>query len=267
MLLAVAVTAFTFTSCNDDNDGDKKFSELQGSYELATVDKDNGGSTVNKLSLTITPTWVDAEKLPTVDISAMMGYPAGSMVIGLKDMTDMVEPLLANFVKKALVGLNLNQDGTLGATYHEFISQGNLGADFMAPKFAEAVSVFPGENDPLPADALQYYTKDHKIYFGVSKAFLNTIDESLCAMIDGMLAEDKTLPIVSTHKLFALPLRYTEADGVLKVYLDRATLVPFASLLPLLGDLDLGIDVGDIVTKLIANTSELEIAIYLKRTL
>ena len=162
---------------------------------------------------------------------------------------------------------NLNQDGTLGATYHEFISQGNLGADFMAPKFAEAVSVFPGENDPLPADALQYYTKDHKIYFGVSKAFLNTIDESLCAMIDGMLAEDKTLPIVSTDKLFALPLRYTEADGVLKVYLDRATLVPFASLLPLLGDLDLGIDVGDIVTKLIANTSELEIAIYLKRTL
>lgn len=273
--LVLAAVVCVFPACNDDDDnnGDKRFSELQGSYELTTVEKDNGGGTINNLSLTITPTWVDADKLPTVDISAIMGYSAGTMVVGLADMMNMMEPLLANIVMKGLVELDLNDDGTLGARYHEFQSQGSIAADFMAPKFAEAVSVFPGESDPLPADALQYYTKGGKIYFGVSKDFISGLDESLGSIIDEMLSEYKTLPVVSTDKLYALPLQYTNKDGVLKVYLDRATLAPFAPLIPVLlqlvGDgVDLGgIDINDIVTKLIASTSELEIAIYLKPTI
>lgn len=272
MLLAVALTACTFIACDDNNDDDNKPKPgpLAGSYELATVDKDNGGVTINKVSLTIIPTWTtDVDQLPTVDVSAIMGYPAGTVMVGLKDMVDMIEPLIANFVQKGLVELDLNKDGTLGARYHEFQSQGNIALDFMQPRFADAISTFPGENDPLPADALQYYTEGGKLYFAVSKAFLGTLDETIVGIIEVLLEESKTLPIVSTEKLFALPLQYTEENGILKVYLDRATLAPFAPLLGMLGSLGLdlgGIDVEDIVTKLIGNTSQLEIAIYLKHT-
>ena len=38
MLLTVAATAFTFTACNDDNDGPEPFkSELIGSYKPTPV--------------------------------------------------------------------------------------------------------------------------------------------------------------------------------------------------------------------------------------
>lgn len=273
MLLVAVATTCAFTACDNDDDNGKKYDPLAGSYVLTTVEKDNGGTEPNQQSLTITPTWsVDEKNLPNIDASVMMGYPAGSVLIPLDDLIDMMNPLLSRIVSGGLVRLDLNRDGTLGAQYHEFISQGDIAKDMMFPKFAEAVSTFPAEGDPLPADALQYYSKDGKLFFGVSKAFLNALDDSLCAMIDGMLTQNPTLPVVSTETLFALPLKYTLTGTTLKVYLDRATLAPIAALLPallqLVGNVDLGgFDVEALVKGLIESTSELEIAIYLKPAL
>lgn len=278
LLLTASLTAFTFAACSDDDGGTTNINELAGSYVLATVGKDNGGGTVNQQSLTIDPVWTVTDwsegnpNRPMFDASAMMGYPAGSVSMTMKDLIDMMNPLLSNFVKGALVSLDLKEDGSFSAEYHDFISQGSLAADFMEPEFATAVSKFPnGVNDVLPAGALSYFTDSHAklVYFAVSKAFIEGIDPSLIEMIDGMLAENKGLPIVSNAKVYALPLKYEITTEHVKIYLDRATLAPFAPLLPVLlgmaGDALGDLDVADLVKKLIDNTSSLEICLYLKQ--
>lgn len=280
LLLVASLAAVTFVSCSDDDGGSSDINELKGSYALTTVPKDNGAGAMNNLCLTIDPTWTVTDwsdknsDRPMFDASPIMGYPAGSMVMTIKDLVVFVEPMLANFVKKALVSLDLKEDGSFSATYHDFISQGNMAQDFMQPQFATETSTFPnGVSDVLPADALSYFTDSRSklVYFAVSKGFIRSMDETLIEMIDGMLAKNKNLPILSNEQVYALPLKYEITTEHVKVYLDRATLKPFAPLLPLLlgmagGNEALGgLDVADLVDKLLDNTSALEICLYLKR--
>ena len=93
----------------------------------------------------------------------------------------------------------------------------------------------------------------------------------MSVIIEELLAQYKGLNIVSTEEYYALPLKYTLENGVVKIYVDRAMILPYKKLLTeLLGAfLDPstlgGIDVADMITKLIDGTSELEIAFRLKK--
>ena len=66
-------------------------------------------------------------------------------------------------------------------------------------------------------------------------------------------------------------MKYSVKDGVTKLYVDRAMILSFRGVLDmvfsLLGDdaAFMGVKLGDIVNKVLDNTTELEIALPLKR--
>lgn len=79
------------------------------------------------------------------------------------------------------------------------------------------------------------------------------------------------IDIVSTDAYYGIPLKYSVEDGVTKLYVDRAMILSFRGVLDmvfsLLGDdaAFMGVKLGDIVNKVLDNTTELEIALPLKR--
>lgn len=282
LVTAIIGSSLLAVSCDDGDGKGVKPAEVTGSYALSITEKDNGAGTVNELCLTITPVWTvdwsavdgydDVQKAPyMVDISPMMGYPAGSVRVSVKELVDMVEPMLSNFVKGALVGLDLLEDGSFGASFHEFLSSGHIAQDFMSPKFAAAVSKFPSNDDPLPGDLLSWFSdeKAKKIYLSVDKTALESVMEGLVETIDLLLNAYPNLPVASSPNTYALGLNYTLSGNVLKISLDRATIAPFVPVITMLlasQEVDLGgLDVEEMLTKLLATTSELEIALYLKR--
>lgn len=277
LLLTAALTAFTFAACDDGDGENTNINEMAGSYELTTVEKDNGAGTMNPQCLTIDPTYTE-EDITALNNNVKVSVPAmgalfGSDQVGLADLVGTLDTLLPLFVEGALVSLDLKEDGSFSAKYHNFVSSGDLLTDFISPNFDTAVSTFPGGTDDLiPADMLSYYTDANAklIYFCISKSSLDALDPSLTEMIDNMLDENPGLPIVSNQTVYALPLRYAITTDYVKVYLDRATLAPIAPLVPVLlavAEVDLSsfVDLEDLLDKLFDNTSALDICIYLKR--
>ena len=283
-ILAAAFAALvSFASCDDGEDKGPKFkSELIGSYVPAYIEVPTAtGDDFNKMYFTLTPTWADPNNIPTVDGSFMLGLPAGSLPMGMNDVLPFVDGIASHFVKEGLVGIDLKNDGSFGAQYRTPIFSDNILGDLISSqgvKFDPAIHAFPGtETDEiLPAGALSYYTENGKLFFAVSRAFLKTAGADLgvgdlSVIVEELLAQYKGLNIVSTEEYYALPLKYTLENGVVKIYVDRAMIQPYKKLLTeLLGAfLDPstlgGIDVADMITKLIDGTSELEIAFRLKK--
>lgn len=270
MLLAVAAMASTFTACDDGDDGGKKKfeSELIGSYQPTPVTM-TIPDVVEKPSpfyFLLLPTWSDPENIPKLG-----GYMPANTICGL------IQAIASNIVKGGLVQVDLKDDGSFGAQYHGLIIGDDVISSIMEPKFTPEISSFPSAEtaELLPEGALGYYTKDSHFYFTISKAFLKQVGETsemgdLTSIIDGLLAAYK-LDIVSTDEYYAIPLKYSVKDGVTKLYVDRAMIMPFLPLLEelfkLLGDEAsvMGISLGDIVTTVLNNTTELEIALPLKR--
>lgn len=283
-ILAAAFAALvSFVSCdNDDEKGPKFKSELIGSYVPTYIEQPTETGGVNKYYFTLTPTWADPDNIPTVDGSFMMGLPAGYLMLGMDQILPFMEGIASHFVSNGLVGIDLKNDGSFGAKYRTPVFSDNILGDLISSdgvKFDATVHTFPGaETDEiLPAGALSYYTENGKLFFAVGREFLKTAGTNLgvgdlSVIIDELLSQYKGLNIVSTDEYYALPLKYKLENGVVKIYVDRAMILPYKPLLTgLLGAFldpsDLGgIDVADMITKLIDGTSELEIAIRLQKT-
>ena len=223
------------------------------------------------------PTWTDPDNIPGIDLSESMGMPAGSWIMPMNTICGLIQAMASNIVKGGLVQVDLKDDGSFGARYHGLIIGDDVISSIMDPKFTPEISSFPSAEtaELLPEGALGYYTKDSHFYFTISKAFLKQVGETsemgdLTSIIDGLLAAYK-LDIVSTDEYYAIPLKYSVKDGVTKLYVDRAMIMPFLPLLEelfkLLGDEAsfMGISLGDIVTTVLNNTTELEIALPLQR--
>lgn len=284
LFLAACAVIVSFSSCDDkEGDGGSKFkSELIGSYEPTYIEVPTAsGDGTNKLYFTLTPTWADPNNIPMVDASFMMNMPAGSFELPMSDVLPFITGIAGHFVQNGLVGIDLKKDGSFGAKYRTPIFSDNILGDLIGSngvQFDPTVHTFPGADTDaiLPAGALSYYTDNGKLFFAVSKEFLNAAGTDLglgdlSVIIEALLAEYPGLNIVSTETFYALPLKYTLENGVVKIYVDRAMILPYKPLLTeLLGAfLDPstlgGIDVGDMFTKLIDGTSELEIAFRLKK--
>ncbi len=287
MLLAVAATAFTFTACNDDdNDGPKPFeSELIGSYKSAPVTMTIPGVIEEPadFNFILLPTWSDPENIPGIDLSASMELPAGTFVMPMNTICGLLQAMVSNIVKGGLVQIDLKNDGSFGAQYYDLIikTDGETGepdiiSSLMAPTFGTVVKTFPNADtaELLPEGALGYYTKDSRFYFTLSKDFLKGVGTSagldVLSVIDEMIKTYK-LDIVSTDAYYGVPLKYSVKDGVTKLYVDRGMILSFRGVLEmvfsLLGDdaAFMGIKLEDIVNKVLDNTTELEIALPLKR--
>lgn len=143
----------------------------------------------------------------------------------------------------------------------------------MDPTFGTELKTFPGAAtaELLPEGALGYYTKNSRFYFTISKDFLKGVSAELdvLSIVDEMIKTYK-LDIVSTDAYYGIPLKYSVKDGVTKLYVDRAMILSFRGVLDmvfsLLGDdaAFMGVKLGDIVNKVLDNTTELEIALPLK---
>ena len=82
--------------------------------------------------------------------------------------------------------------------------------------------------------------------------------------IDKMLGAYKGLSVVSTDSHYAIPFKYTFEGGVLRLYVDRAMMLPYVKLFKdVLGGL--GLDPAVILDDLFNATTELQIAVYLKK--
>lgn len=285
LLLAVCATAFSFTACNDDNDGDgggKFKSELTGSYVPAFTTMTIPGvvEEPSDFYFVFLPTWSDPENIPAIDLSAAMELPAGTFMMPMNTICGMLQSIVSQIVKGGLVSIDLTNKGAFGASYYDMIiDENDILTSIMAPAFGTELKHFPSTETGaiLPEGALGYYTQGGKFYFTVSKAFLKQTGEQmetpmdLIEIIDGMLEQYKGLNIVSTDDYYAVPLKYTKENGVVKLYVDRAMMLPYKPLLvDLLGSLAdpdtmMGLDPADIVAKLFDNTSELEIALHLKK--
>lgn len=283
MLLAVAATAFTFTACddNDDNgDGKKPFeSELIGSYKPTPINMTIPDVIEDPTDFyfLLLPTWTDPKNIPGIDLSESMEMPAGTWIMPMNTICGFIHVAASNIVKGGLVQMDLKDDGSFGAQYHGLIIGDDIVSSIMEPKFVEEISSFPNADtaEVLPEGALGYYTKNSNFYFTISKEFLTQVGasaglEGLTALIDEMIKTYK-LDIVSTDAYYGIPLKYTVKDGVTKLYVDRAMILPFRELLDvvfkMLGDeaAFMGIKLGDIVNLVLDNTTELEIALPLER--
>lgn len=277
MLLAVCVSAFVFTACNDDSDGDggSKFkSELIGSYKPAFITVDNEDMKGN-VYLEINPTWSDPQNIPTIDMTAIIGFP-----MPMNTVVAMLQGIVSQIVQGGLVSIDLTDKGAFGASYYDLIiKEDNILASIMEPKFETELKSFPSAETGaiLPEGALGYYTQGGKFYFTISKTFLKQTGEQmetpmdLVEIIDQLLGQYQGLGIVSTDDYYAVPLKYTKENGIVKLYVDRAMMLPYKPLLiDLLGslvdpDTMMGLDPADIVAKLFDNTSELVIALRLEK--
>lgn len=280
MLLAAVAATGAFTSCDDNEGGDdKKFSELQGSYVPAPVTL-----TIPDVVLEPTPfyflmlpTWADPENIPEIDLSESMGMPAGSWLMPMNTICGVLQGTVSGIVQGGLVQIDLTDKGSFGAKYHGLIIGDDIVSSLMEPKFTPEVSTFPSPEtaELLPDGALGYYTDKSHFYFTISKAFLKQTGEGaqlgdLTGIIEGLI-ETMKLDIVSTETYFGIPLKYSVQDGVTKLYVDRAMILPFRPLLDevfkLLGDQAafMGIQLSDIVNMTLDNTTEIEIALPLKR--
>ena len=281
MLLAVVAMASAFTACDDGDDGGKKKfeSELIGSYQPTpvTLTIPDVVEEPSPFYFLLLPTWTDPDNIPGIDLSESMGMPAGSWIMPMNTICGLIQAMASNIVKGGLVQVDLKDDGSFGARYHGLIIGDDVISSIMDPKFTPEISSFPSAEtaELLPEGALGYYTKDSHFYFTISKAFLKQVGETsemgdLTSIIDGLLAAYK-LDIVSTDEYYAIPLKYSVKDGVTKLYVDRAMIMPFLPLLEelfkLLGDEAsfMGISLGDIVTTVLNNTTELEFALPLQR--
>lgn len=280
MLLAAVAATGAFTSCDDnEGGGDKKFSELQGSYAPAPVTL-----TIPDVVLEPTPfyflmlpTWADPNNIPAIDLSASMGMEPGSWMMPMNTICGVLQGTVSGIVEGGLVQIDLTDKGSFGAKYHGLIIGDDIVSSLMAPEFTPEVSTFPSPEtaELLPEGALGYYTDKSHFYFTISKAFLKQTGEGaqlgdLTSIIEGLI-ESLKLNIVSTETYFGIPLKYSVQDGVTKLYVDRAMILPFRPLLnevfKLLGDQAafMGIKLSDIVNMTLDNTTDIEIALPLKR--
>lgn len=275
MLLTVAATAFTFTACNDDNDGPEPFkSELIGSYKPTPVTMPIPGvvEEPSDFYFILLPTWSDPENIPAIDLG---GWP-----MPMNTICGLIQTMASGIVKGGLDQLDLGNDGSFGANYYDLVIQTDgsgepdIISSLMDPTFGTELKTFPGAAtaELLPEGALGYYTKNSRFYFTISKDFLKGVSAELdvLSIVDEMIKTYK-LDIVSTDAYYGIPLKYSVKDGVTKLYVDRAMILSFRGVLDmvfsLLGDdaAFMGVKLGDIVNKVLDNTTELEIALPLKR--
>lgn len=275
MLLTVAATAFTFTACNDDNDGPEPFkSELIGSYKPTPVTMPIPGvvEEPSDFYFILLPTWSDPENIPAIDLG---GWP-----MPMNTICGLIQTMASGIVKGGLDQLDLGNDGSFGANYYDLVIQTDgsgepdIISSLMDPTFGTELKTFPGAAtaELLPEGALGYYTKNSRFYFTISKDFLKGVSAELdvLSIVDEMI-ETYKLDIVSTDAYYGIPLKYSVKDGVTKLYVDRAMILSFRGVLDmvfsLLGDdaAFMGIKLEDIVNKVLDNTTELEIALPLKR--
>lgn len=283
MLLTVAATAFTFTACNDDNDGPEPFKfELIGSYKPTpiTMTIPDVVDDPSDFYFILLPTWSDPENIPGIDMSESMGMPAGSFVMPMNTICGLIQTMASAIVKGGLDQLDLGNDGSFGANYYDLViktdgsGEPDIISSLMDPTFGTELKTFPGAAtaELLPEGALGYYTKNSRFYFTISKDFLKGVSAELdvLSIVDEMIKTYK-LDIVSTDAYYGIPLKYSVKDGVTKLYVDRAMILSFRGVLDmvfsLLGDdaAFMGVKLGDIVNKVLDNTTELEIALPLKR--
>lgn len=275
MLLTVAATAFTFTACNDDNDGPEPFkSELIGSYKPTPVTMTIPGvvDAPSDFYFILLPTWSDPENIPAIDLG---GWP-----MPMNTICGLIQTMASGIVKGGLDQLDLGNDGSFGANYYDLViktdgsGEPDIINSLMYPTFGTELKTFPGAAtaELLPEGALGYYTKNSRFYFTISKDFLKGVSAELdvLSIVDEMIKTYK-LDIVSTDAYYGIPLKYSVKDGVTKLYVDRAMILSFRGVLDmvfsLLGDdaAFMGIKLSDIVDKVLDNTTELEIALPLKR--
>lgn len=282
MLTAVCVSLFAFTACEDNGGGSgKPYSELVGSYAptFQTITIPDVIEEPSPTYFFFMPTWSDPQNIPTVNIAIFGPDP---MPMPMNTICGMLQGIVSQIVQKGLVSLELKNDGSFGASYYDLIMDPNnaLGS-LMDPKFGTEVKSFPSPETAavLPDGAVGYYTDNGKFYFKLSKGFIKQLGSQmepatdLTLIIDEMLGMYKDLGIVSTNDYYAIPLKYTTLeDGTLKLYVNRAMMLPFKDLLiDLLGSLELdpsvtmGVDPADMVKKLYENTTDLDIALFLKR--
>ena len=165
----------------------------------------------------------------------------------------MLPMMVGAYYAQGLVGLELLDDGRVGAKYRSVTLENGL-TDIFNPTFGEEVLSFPDiETLPIvPVDAISYYTQDGKIYLAVDKQFISKVDPGtlgtpIAAMIDGMIAKYK-LGVGSNEEVFALPLKYKVEGDVSTLYVDREMILPFKGLLvDLIGQLvpDEGVSMGE----------------------
>lgn len=283
LLAAACSLAFASTACSDDEGGrGAARSELAGSYAptFRTVMIPDVMEEPADFYFLLLPTWSDPDNVPAIDLSASMGLPEGSYKMPMNTICGIVQSLVSNIVQHGLVSVDLKNDGTFGASYHAITNMtDDVVSALFSPEFADAVSTFPSAETSavVPEGALGYYTSNGMFYFTVSKSFLTAAGQQmetpmdLVAVIDEMLAQYGGLNIVSTKTAYAVPLKYKEENGTVELYVDLATIRPFAPLLDdLLGSLGdeaafMGIKLADIVRLLLENTSELEIGLLLQR--
>ena len=281
LIAALCAIAVSSVSCDDDN---KKTtpppfsSELIGSYKPASVSRPTAADPeeMQEYYLTFDVTWTDPDNIPEIDLTEIFGF---SYQMPMNTVLSMVEAIGSGIVKGGLIGVELKNDGSFGAQYKDLIVEGTdvsaiLGA-LLNPKFGEEVKSFPNAetSEILPEGAIGYYTKDSKLYFKIGRDFLKAAggaDLDVPALIDGLLTQYPSLGIVSADDYYAIPLKYVQENGVVKVYVDRAMMVPFLDVFSsLLGSLDssvtMGIDAGKIIKDLKDNTTEMEIALRLQK--
>lgn len=216
-------------------------SELIGNY----VPKVN--TAVYDFGLVLSTEWNDngAPSLP------LNGDKDNAIEWGLVEY--MLPMMVGAYYAQGLVGLELLDDGRVGAKYRSVTLENGL-TDIFNPTFGEEVLSFPDiETLPIvPVDAISYYTQDGKIYLAVDKQFISKVDPGtlgtpIAAMIDGMIAKYK-LGVVSNEEVFALPLKYKVEGDVSTLYVDREMILPFKGLLvDLIGQLvpDEGVSMGE----------------------
>ena len=246
MLLAIAATAFAFTACNDDDgDGPKPFeSELIGSY-VPRMDQ-----AAYDFGIFLSTEW-NEKGAPSLPLN---GDPDNT--IGWELIEAMLPMMGGAYYAQGLVGLELQNDGRVGAKYRSVTLENGM-ADIFNPTFSEEVFTFPDAATlpMVPADAVRYYTQNGRLYLTVSKEFISKIDpgtlgKPICTMIEEMISQYK-LGLVSNKDIFAVPFKYTVEGDMLTLYVDREMILPFRGLLAdLIGQLvpDEGVSMDETMT-------------------
>lgn len=222
-------------------------SELIGKYVPYAPDPENPIA-----QFFITPTYAetDPEKLPQIDMGFMFGVPGYTWPI--TTVAELADQMVGMLYGGGLSYFDFKDDGTIGAGYRDL-----LGFDMSAgPTFGEVVD-FPNAEtlEVLPIDAITYYTEGGKVYFAIDKEFLASVSDpgmDLITIIDELLAQNPGWGIVSTREYYALGLKYTVADSVLTLKVDKEMMMPFIPMIESLvetmlpdGDIEVSLDPSD----------------------